>query len=155
MDTNGSNCADSAGEYRSPVPNLHFPRQVLSLLPRPPLLIHSYHKPATTQLLASWTSVLKTIKIHHHLLFVYRGLMLGVPVIYCFLVLPIFCLVPVSVRVCLYWWVSVSRSLSFSLYLRSVSMIIFSSLSTTPFALPIALCLSPLTHSHARSPSGN
>ena len=35
------------------------------------LLIHSYHKPATTQLLASWTSVLKTIKIHHHLLFVY------------------------------------------------------------------------------------
>ena len=67
--------------------------------------------------------------------------MLGV--IYCFLVLPIFCLVPVSVRVCLYWWVSVSRSLSFSLYLRSVSMIIFSNLSTTPFALPIALSIAP------------
>ena len=65
--------------------------------------------------------------------------------IYCFLVLPIFCLVPVSVRVCLYWWVSVSRSLSFSLYLRSVSMIIFSNLSTTPFALPIALSIAPYT----------
>jgi hypothetical protein len=55
-DANSSNCADSAGEYRSPVPNLHSraPRQVLSLLRcGPPLLIHSYCIPATTQLLAS------------------------------------------------------------------------------------------------------
>jgi hypothetical protein len=63
-DANGSDRADSASECRSPVPNprLHSPpspRQVLSLSTRPPLLIHAYCIPATTQLLVSWTS-------HHH-----------------------------------------------------------------------------------------
>ena len=61
LDANGSDCADSASECRSPVPSprLHSPLsplQVLSLSTDPPLLILAYCIPATTQLLASWTS---------------------------------------------------------------------------------------------------
>ena len=101
------------------------------------LLIHSYHKPATTQLLASWTSVLKTIKIHHHLLFVYSCwcdlLFFGTYVLSC---------VCASLSVLVGLCVSVFLSLS---ALRVNDYFLKPEHNLAPFALPIALSIAPYT----------